>query len=142
MKYMKYIWNQLIQQCSIRNFHTPSSYALDNILAVGASDRQGKKAYFSNFGEATVDLLAPGTDIVSTDDGNLIIPELFNFIIWLGGAYAVVSGTSFASPIGAGAAALVWSRYPELEYNEIIDAIVGSCDKKTENKSKTENEKT
>ena len=43
----------------------PASYAFDNMIAVAASDRHDGKARFSNYG-ATVDIAAPGTDIVST----------------------------------------------------------------------------
>ena len=43
----------------------PASYALDNMIAVAASDRHDGKAGFSNYG-ATVDIAAPGTDVLST----------------------------------------------------------------------------
>jgi Subtilase family len=43
----------------------PASYAFDNMIAVAASDRHDNKARFSNYG-ATVDIAAPGRDIVST----------------------------------------------------------------------------
>jgi len=50
--------------------HNPSSYDLDNILAVGASDNQDERASFSNYGAQTVDVFAPGVDILSTIPGS------------------------------------------------------------------------
>lgn len=97
--------------------HTPSIYNLDNILAVGASTTAGGKASFSNHGKTSVDIYAPGSRIVTTENG---------------GGYASVSGTSFAAPMGAGAAALIWSRFPSLGYLEVIDALTKSCRESTE----------
>lgn len=62
-----------------------------NVAAVGAVTSSDAVAEYTQRG-ATLDLLAPGDDVISTA---------------LGGAFEVVSGTSFASPIAAGAAALV-----------------------------------
>ncbi len=44
----------------------PSGYALDNIIAVAASDRNDNLAGFSNYGLASVDVMAPGVEIYST----------------------------------------------------------------------------
>ncbi len=46
--------------------HYPSSYPLDNIIAVAATSENGEMAYFSNYGAKTVDLGAPGDEILST----------------------------------------------------------------------------
>ncbi len=46
--------------------HYPSSYPLENIIAVAATDASGGLASFSNFGATTVDLGAPGDSIYST----------------------------------------------------------------------------
>lgn len=45
----------------------------------------------------------------------------------LGGGYSIVYGTSFAAPMGAGAAALIWSQYPELSHTEVIDVLTNTC---------------
>ena len=44
----------------------PSGYDLDNIIAVAASDRYDNRAGFSNYGLASVDVMAPGVEIYST----------------------------------------------------------------------------
>ena len=44
----------------------PGLIDLPNVLAVAALDQYGRLASFSNYGAATVDLAAPGTNILST----------------------------------------------------------------------------
>jgi subtilisin family serine protease len=44
----------------------PASYALQNIIAVAASDQNDKLAGFSNYGAQSVDIAAPGVNILST----------------------------------------------------------------------------
>jgi len=44
----------------------PASYDLPNIISVGASDHTDARAGFSNYGAATVDVFAPGANILST----------------------------------------------------------------------------
>jgi len=45
----------------------PSSYPLSNIIAVAATDHLDRLSSFSNFGASTVDLAAPGENIISTE---------------------------------------------------------------------------
>lgn len=66
----------------------PAVYS--NVVAVAASDEDGYKTYFSNWGK--VNVTAPGDSILSSLPGN---------------KYASWSGTSMASPFAAGAAALI-----------------------------------
>jgi len=93
--------------------HYPSNYDLDNIIAVAATDDNDQLASFSNFGQRTVDLAAPGVNILSTLPGN---------------TYGSFSGTSMATPHVAGVAALLRDFKPNMSYRAIIDAILRSVD--------------
>jgi len=73
----------------------PANYDAPNVVSVAATDNRDAKSSFSNFGATTVDLGAPGTNILSTVRN---------------GGFSVFSGTSMATPHVSGAAALVLSR--------------------------------
>lgn len=83
----------------------PASYPLDNIISVAATDHNDNIAGFSNYGVTSVDLGAPGVNILSTVPGN-------NY----DGSF---SGTSMASPHVAGVAALLLANDPTLTPNEV-----------------------
>lgn len=81
------------------NEHTSAkSYpaALDEVIAVSATNENDLLAIFSNYGD-WVELAAPGVNIFTTS---------------LGGDYISVDGTSFSAPHVAGVAALIWSYFP------------------------------
>lgn len=82
---------------------------ISSFLIVGASDAQGNPAVFSNFGQKRVDVFAPGESINSTVSGD---------------KYSVQGGTSMASPMVAGVAALVMGYYPELSASQVRDIIM------------------
>jgi cell wall-associated protease len=65
-------------------------------------------ATFSNYGQGNVDLFAPGVDIYSTT------PD---------GKYKNLSGTSMASPVTAGVAAVIRSYYPELTAEQVKECL-------------------
>ncbi|MBX0318450.1 S8 family peptidase [Shouchella clausii] len=82
------------------------------VITVAAVDQDRNRSFFSNFGDH-VDLAAPGENIPSTYKDN---------------QYAVLSGTSMASPHVAGLAALLRSANPDLNNDQIGDLILGACD--------------
>jgi serine protease len=91
----------------------PSGYPHDSVLAVASTTRTDSMSSFSQWGLTTVDLGAPGSDILST------VP---------GGGYASYSGTSMATPHVTGAAALAWSVNPELSAIEMKALLMSSGD--------------
>lgn len=76
------------------NPFSPASLPLDGIISVLASTESDTKAFFSNYGVVSTDLLAPGVDVLSLD---------------LSQGYLGRSGTSMASPHVAGVCALLFS---------------------------------
>ncbi|WP_431478072.1 S8 family serine peptidase [Massilia eburnea] len=75
----------------------------DTMIAVSATDSADNRSSFSSYG-AFVSLSAPGTGIYTTV---------------MGGGYGAVNGTSFASPVAAGVAALVMSANPSLSADQV-----------------------
>jgi subtilisin family serine protease len=54
--------------------HYPSSYDLDNIIAVAATDQNDSRASFSNYGATSVDVAAPGTNTYSSKPPDRSVP--------------------------------------------------------------------
>lgn len=100
------------------NFPSPryldGSGTAESWIEVGASSwLKGKDitAQFSNYGQTTVDVFAPGVDIFST------VPT---------SQYATYDGTSMASPVTAGVAALIRAYHPELTAPQVKEIILKS----------------
>ncbi len=92
-----------------RQPHYPSSYESDGVLSVAALAPDERLAPFSNYGAESVDIAAPGVDILSTlPDGN----------------YGFASGTSMASPFVAGVAALVAADEPGMSVATIRKRVL------------------
>jgi serine protease len=92
--------------------HFPAAYS--NVIAVGATDQNDAKASFSNYGN-WVDVMAPGVSIYSTLTEN-------------GNTYGNLSGTSMATPLVAGLAALVLSHEPGLTPTQVKTKIQQGCE--------------
>ncbi|WP_207747836.1 S8 family serine peptidase [Clostridium sp. D33t1_170424_F3] len=90
----------------------PASYDCDNIISVAATTPDDTLARFSNYGAESVDLAAPGTDILS---------------LGLQREYSTQNGTSMAAPHVAGAAALLKSYLPNLTTSDLKDIILSSA---------------
>jgi subtilisin family serine protease len=92
----------------------PASYNSPSILAVANSTSDDSPAGSSNYGAVSVDVAAPGTGILSAYRDN--------------NGYATLSGTSMASPHGAGAAALLASYNPNLSAASLKATLMNTVD--------------
>jgi subtilisin family serine protease len=91
--------------------HYPA--ALENVLAVAATDADDRKAAYSSYGN-WVDISAPGNPIDEDKAGTSKL--------------AFLRGTSFSGSLVAGAAALVWSVNPSLSAQEVETALLSTAD--------------
>jgi subtilisin family serine protease len=117
--------NDGIDQEAVDDPGYPAAYELDNLIVVAASDKNDALADFSNYGGKTVHIAAPGVKILSTTVGSQYSDTVAKFTDSEGKEHQLDwDGTSMATPIVAGAAALVWSKYPNADYREIRDRIL------------------
>ncbi len=86
----------------------PAGYDVPNVVSVAAIDADGNIAGFSNYGASSVDIAAPGVDILSTTPG---------------ATYATYSGTSMATPHVSGALALLFATEPSLSAGQAITRL-------------------
>ncbi len=95
---------------NVRKNYYPASYQY--AMSVAALDYNDTKADFSNYGSG-VSVSAPGVQIYATLPSN---------------GYGYLNGTSMASPIVAGTAALVRQKYPKLSPEQVMELIKATCD--------------
>jgi serine protease len=100
------------------------------VITVGASNRNGDRAFYSNFGRR-VDISAPGGDISA--DGNFV-SDLAIVSLWNTGtttpaddAYAYLMGTSMATPYVSGTVSLMLARNPTLTPGSVLAILQGSA---------------
>ena len=96
-------------------------------LVVGASTAEGGRAPFSTIGPY-VDVLAPGVDVLGALASG-IPPGFFTPAVTPGanGTYGYGTGTSYAAPEVAGAAALVWAANPRLDAAGVAATLEGTA---------------
>lgn len=89
----------------------PTKNESNNYVAAASVRSNGVLSGFSNFGDLSVEVAAPGSSIYTTDKN---------------GSYITVDGTSFASPFTAGIAGLIWAIDPSLEYWEVRNLLINA----------------
>jgi len=99
--------------------HYPSGYPNANLIAVAATDQFDHRVWYSNFGAASVDVAAPGARIYST----------YSRFVDASG-YTFLGGTSMATPMVAGLAALIRAGNGTLSPVQVVSIIKGSVDKR------------
>ncbi|MCS6883329.1 MAG: S8 family serine peptidase [Oscillochloridaceae bacterium] len=101
----------------VNQTRSPGNYV--EVLSVGATTRQGRVASFSSSGTLVVnnhqysvpDVVAPGAGVFSSV---------------IGGGYEAWDGTSMATGIVSGLAALILERYPAIRVPDLLDTIMST----------------
>lgn len=94
----------------------PAAFDCDNLITVAAVDHRGEKPYWSNYGTTSVDLSAPGVDVIGVVDWPDPQPD----------EYLYGGGTSAAAPHVVGIAALLISKHQRLQADEVKECILDS----------------
>jgi len=87
---------------------------LANVLAVAATGTDGSLAWFSNYGENSVQIAGPGDNIFSTGGGAQ--------------GYTAASGTSFSTPIASAVLGLVFAAYPGITPERAVERVLEGGD--------------
>jgi subtilisin family serine protease len=90
----------------------PASYRLPNEIVVTAVGESGSLPAFADYGRKSVDLAAPGVNILST------MPD---------GSYAYMSGTSMAAPYVTGVVSLVAGLHPTWTPEQVIQQVLATA---------------
>ena len=98
--------------------YSPCLVPLPNVLCVGASDYTNSRAYFSNYGAASVHVGSPGEEIYST--------YYRNSSLGVEHTYAPLNGSSMSTPMVSGSAAMALSLLGAADGNYFKASIVKS----------------
>lgn len=89
----------------------PANYQIANVISVGSYSSNGRKSSFSNYGQTTVHVTAPGAKIIST---------------YKDGDYKILSGTSMATPHISGIIGLLLSQEPNITPAQIKERLINT----------------
>ena len=90
---------------------------IPGVLVVAGVDKNANISNQASTDGLTIGVSAPATDLVSA---------------YPGGDYKIWSGTSGAAPIVSGLVALIRSKYPELDANNVINRVIATATKMTD----------
>lgn len=107
---------------SDQHHYYPADYGLRNIISVTAIDPSTQVLASSNYGTETVDIAAPGQNILSSLPGN---------------SYGYMTGTSQATAFVSGAATLVMAHKQSFKAEDVKKYILATGDAQTELATKT-----
>lgn len=124
--------NDVIVVCSAGNDGLDASSAplkyphtYDTVISVGSIDFNNALSYFSNYG-TTVDVLAPGENIVSTvsvDQENYSVLKQVGSLDDSKHGYIRSSGTSFSAPMVTAAVAMLKSLKPDINFQSVLNVL-------------------
>ena len=101
----------------------PCNSPYPNVICVGASDKYDARGTFSNYGDQTVDLFAPGVKILSAIPFDTV--EDFE-----DQQYIFFDGTSQAAPHVSGVAALMLQANPNVSAQQLRQILIDTADDK------------
>ena len=90
---------------------------IPGVLVVAGVDKNANISNQASTDGLTIGVSAPATDLVSA---------------YPGGDYKIWSGTSGAAPIVSGLVALIRSKYPQLDANNVINRVISTATKMTD----------
>lgn len=112
----------------------PSNTRLPNLITVGSHNINNRVSNFSNWGENTVDIFAPGGERNFDSDDNPIIDDDIvstyptTLSCNIANGYTALGGTSMATPHVTGVAALILSKYPHLSGAALKEIIMNGVE--------------
>lgn len=106
--------NDSTEQHLFPSFPAGYNRLVPNVISVAASTNLDQPARFTNFGADTVDIAAPGFDILSTFPNS---------------DYQYLNGTSMACPHVSGAAALIRAKFPTITVQQLKYRLLANADR-------------
>ncbi|WLD58621.1 S8 family serine peptidase [Salinispirillum sp. LH 10-3-1] len=93
-----------------------------NVISVASTNRQGARAFYSNYGDG-IHIAAPGGEMSQSQVGGVLSTHNSGRTSIGSDSYAFQQGTSMAAPHVAGIAALMYAVQPNLTHDQVKDAL-------------------
>jgi len=97
----------------------------NGVISVGATNRAGEMAYYSNFG-STVKISAPGGETYAYSSNGVLSTINTGITQTVASGYAFYQGTSMAAPHVSGVASLLYSLNPNINPTQVLAVLQGT----------------